>query len=234
MVFNNINFLQKSKFYQKKKSALSIIFDVVFYLVVIAFIAYLIFCTVFIQAEVIGTSMQPTYNKQLSALEDPEKSIYKDIVYANRFDNGSNGDVVLVTVNNEIVIKRVIATAGQEVRLKKEFDGFYYYYVDNKKIDESYILDRTDMNLSYFNSFCYDSAEMENFKNVEIIYEDREARLVVPQDCAFVLGDNRLVSRDSTTFGCVNTSKILGTVSFSYEYNQNFWSFIWQKICSIF
>ena len=234
MVFNNANFLQNSKFYKRKKSVISIVFDVVFYTVIAFFVGYMIFCTMFIQAEVIGTSMQPTYNKQLSALEDPDASIYKDIVFANRFNNGTNGDVVLITLENEIVIKRVIATAGQEVRLKKQSDGYYYYYVDNKKLEENYILDRADMNLSYFNAFCYESDNAINAKNVEIINDDREARLVVPQDCVFVLGDNRFVSRDSTTFGCVNTNQILGAVAFSYEYNQTFFSFLWQKFCSIF
>lgn len=230
----NINFIQNSKFYRNKKNVLSIIFDIVFYIAIAFLVMYLLFCTIFIQAEVIGTSMQPTYNNQLSALEDPEKSIYKDIVFANRFNSGSNGDIVLINVDNEIVIKRLIATSGQEVRLKKEIDGYYYYYVDNKKVNEDYILARVDMNLSYFNSFCYESNDCLNAKNVEIIKEDREARLVVPQDCVFVLGDNRLVSRDSTTFGCVNTNQVMGTVSFSYQYNQTFFSFLWQKICSIF
>lgn len=234
MVFNSTNFLQKSKHYQNKKTVLSIIADVFFYIVIALFLGYLIFCTTFIQAEVIGMSMQPTYNKNLSVLDNPEKSIYKDIVYANRFDRGTNGDIVLIKIDNEVVIKRIIATAGQEVRLKKGSDGYYYYYVDNKKLEENYILFREDMNLSYFNAFCYESTEVENLKNVEIVHDDREARLVVPQDCVFVLGDNRLVSKDSTSFGCVNSSKILGTIAFSYEYNQNFWGFLWQKICDIF
>lgn len=234
MVFNSTNFLQKTKQYQNKKSRLMIVFDVVFYLAIVLFAGYLLFCITFIQAEVIGTSMQPTYNKQLTVLENPEKSIYKDIVFANRFNNGTNGDIVLIKIDNEVVIKRVIATAGQEVRLKKGIDNYYYYYVDNKQLEEDYILSREDMNLSYFNSFCYESSAVENSKNVEIIHDDREARIVVPQGCVFVLGDNRLVSKDSTSFGCVNTNKVLGTVIFSYEYNQNFWGFLWQKICSIF
>ena len=178
--------------------------------------------------------MQPTYNKNLSVLEDPEKSIYKDIVFANRFNKGSSGDIVLVNVKNEIIIKRIIATAGQEVKLKKESDGYFYYYVNNKKLKEDYILAREDMNLNYFNSFCYENANAENAKNVEVVQNDREAKLIVPQGCVYVLGDNRLVSRDSTSFGCVNTNQVLGTVSISYQYNQNIFHFVWKKICEIF
>ena len=90
MLYNNTVFLHNSKHYRPKKSALSITLDVLFYVFILAFIAYFSFCTIYIKAEVIGTSMQPTFNKDLSVFDDAENSQYKDIVYANRFDKGKN------------------------------------------------------------------------------------------------------------------------------------------------
>ena len=234
MNFDVSHFLQNSKYNQNKRSMLSVLFDVIFYSFILFFILYMAFCTIFIQSEVIGSSMQPTFNKNLSILEDANKSQYKDIAFANRFNKGSSGDIVLINLGKDVVIKRIIAMEGDQVKLKKESDGYFYYYVNNKKLEEDYILDRVDMNLSYFNKFCFESEKHQNLKNVDVIVEDREAVLTVPKDCVYVLGDNRLVSDDSSSYGCVNTQKILGAVSFYYEYNQTFLSFIWQKICGLF
>lgn len=225
--------------YKKGKSKWVKFLDFLFYTFLILAIGYLIFCLNFVQAQVIGPSMQPTFNKNLSYYEDAETSIYQDIVYVNKLDSGKNGDVILADVGGEVIIKRIIATEGQTVVLKKQSDGYFYYLVGNsyeqaQLIDESYILDRQDMNLNYFNNFCIDDPDLVNRKNVTVVDSDREAYLVVPKNCVFILGDNRLVSKDSTSFGCVNRDKVIGAVAFSYEYNQTLFGFIWQQICSIF
>lgn len=44
-------------------------------------------------------------------------------------------------------------------------------------------------------------------------YADMEA-VTVPEDCIFVMGDNRANSKDSRSVGCLDRSKILGTAMF--------------------
>lgn len=238
-MFKTFELTELNKNYKKSKPKALKVLDFLFYAFLFVSVVYLLFCLTFVQARVIGPSMQPTFNKNLTYTEDASASIYQDIVYANKFDKGSNGDIILLNTENDIIIKRIIATEGQFVILKKQSDGYFYYFVGDtyesaKKINESYILDRQDMNLSYFNSFCYDDPDLQVRKNINVIENDKEAFLIVPDGCSFVLGDNRLVSRDSTSFGCIKNQAILGKVSFYYEYNQTFLGFIWQQICSIF
>ena len=239
--FENSFLQDTNKKYLNKKPFLVKLLGVLFYFVLFIFICNIIFNFVFIKAQVVGISMMPTYNKNLDAVTvyDTtyyENSVYKDIVFANRFENGTNGDIILLNLNNELVIKRIIAKENQKVTLKlgngySDFTNFYYY-IDDELIEENYIYSREHMDFSYFNRFCFDDSN-RNF-NVNIVLPNVEAEFVVPKNEVFVLGDNRLVSGDSVKFGTVNTSNIYGKVVFSYEYNQNFFGFLWQKICSIF
>lgn len=232
-----------NKKYSTKKPIILKIIDVVFVLYILLCVAYLIFSIVFIKAEVIGVSMQPTYNKNLSIDEDYEKSVYKDIVFANRFEEGTNGDIVLVQTENELVIKRIIATENQKLTLQLE-DGYYYFYLTeanstkSKKIDESYI-----GNNRYAMASNYEYSDFQNYyerfrnANRDLIVEEgypNRTTILIPKGKVFILGDNRGYSNDSSTYGVIDKNSIQGTVSFSYEYNQNFFSFLWQEFCSLF
>ncbi|MBQ3048199.1 MAG: signal peptidase I [Clostridia bacterium] len=230
--YENINFKQRKSKWIK-------LLDGLFYTFLVVIACYLIFSYIFIQAYVIGPSMQPTFNKNLTYIDDPETSQYQDIVYVNRFDGGNNGDVILAKANGDVVIKRIIATENQMVVLKKLDDGYFYYFVGDDyesvhALDESYILSRADMNINYFNRFCLENPELENRKNVNVVKSGEEAYIIVPKGCVFILGDNRGISSDSLLFGCIDTDNVIGSVAFSYEYNQTFLGYIWQQICSIF
>lgn len=221
---------------KRKRPTSLIVVDIFFAIYILTIICYLIFCLIFVQAQVIGTSMQPTFNINLSYEDDATSSPYKDIVYANRFDKGQNGDIVIAKVNNDIVIKRLVATEGQILTLKYESDGYYHFYLSNeagampKKLDESYIGEfRQYMNYGYFLRFL----------DIEGVEEDgmlsgSSASLTIPEDCVFLLGDNRQTSEDSTTYGPISESKIMGTVQFYHYYNQSLISYLWQQFCSIF
>lgn len=235
MKFSDISLQDVNKKYSNKKPIILKIIDVVFALYILLCVAYLVFCVVFIKAEVIGVSMQPTYNKNLSLSEDYEKSIYKDIVFANRFEKGTNGDIVLAQVENELVIKRIIATEGQKLTLQLESDGYYYYYLTNadgktKKLNEDYIANnRYAMNFEYYLMF--------RDANKDIVVDEgypNRTTILIPKDRVFILGDNRGHSNDSSSYGAIKKDNIEGKVSFSYEYNQNFLSFLWKEFCSIF
>ena len=136
-----------------------------------------------------------------------------------------------------MVIKRIVAVGGQKVSLKlgNGIDDFtnFYYYINDVLLEESYIYSRDHMNLNYFNRFCNNLNEDRNF-DVSIVMPGIEAEFVVPDGHVFVLGDNRYASADSVKFGTVNKDKIYGKVVLSYEYNQTFLQYIWQRILAFF
>ncbi len=239
------NFLaQKNKLYSttsKVEKFFDKFFNIVFYVLTIFFVLYFTFNIMFIQARVVGISMEPTFNKDLVATQvyDEsyyENSIYKDYIYANRFDKGTNGDVVIVNIDNQLVVKRIIATAGQALMLKKGQDGYYYYYVNGHIIDEPYIYAREDMNFSYYQAFSSTPVEQKQVDGFV------STTIVVPENCVFVLGDNRftqytsgvIASKDSRFYGAVSKEKIVGKVSFYHAYNKNFFEFLFENVISIF
>ena len=193
----------------------------------------------FVQAQVVGISMQPTFNKNLGVgtQEEYEQSEYKDYVYANRFNKGTNGDIVLLDINGQILIKRLIATGGQKLTLKKQVGSTQYkLYVNDIMLDEQYLdADKGKMDYAYYyGKFCQALSADEGEKPVVEVVEDEEAYIIVPQGKIFVLGDYRILSRDSTEFGFVSTDAVIGRVEISYAYDQNLFGYIWQKIASIF
>lgn len=83
-------------------------------------------------------------------------------------------------------IKRVIGLPGEHIQIKNG-----NVYIDDKLYKEYYLGDnlKTDMSLG---------GEFDD--------------IIVPDNCVFVLGDNRSASIDSRKFGCIPVSKIEGKV----------------------
>ena len=235
MKFENIELSQLNKHYAKKRPLSLKIVDVFLAIYIFVLLVYAIFCTIFIQVEIVGHSMQPTYNRNLKAWENAETSIYKDKAFANRFEKGTNGDIVVINTKEDgTVIKRIIATGGQQLSLRYEEDGFYYFFVkdknqDEEKLIEEYILNRADMDESYWKHFR-DSNESLIISEIE----KKETTIVIPEGQVFVLGDNRAVSNDSSWYGPVKEENILGKVAFSYAYNENIFVYLWKQLCLIF
>ena len=98
------------------------------------------------------------------------------------------GDVIAFYYNNNILIKRAIATSGQWVDI--DLNG--NVYVDGKLIDEPYL-------------------EEKSFGEPDIDFPYQ-----VPDERIFVLGDNRAVSVDSrnTSVGCVTSEQVVGKIVF--------------------
>lgn len=125
--------------------------------------------------QIYGESMQPTLFEE-------------EFVVSIKGSDMDTGDLVAFYYNNKILIKRVIAQAGQWVDIDE--DGTVY--VDNVKINEPYLNDKAlgecDIKLPY----------------------------QVPENRVFVMGDNRSVSVDSrsTTIGCVAVEQLVGKIVF--------------------
>lgn len=94
------------------------------------------------------------------------------------------GDIVVLELDDlfdQPIIKRVIATEGQTINITD--DG--KVVVDGQQLNETYIHDPT------------------NPKGLEY-------PITVPDNCVFVMGDNRNNSTDSRNFGCVDEKNIMG------------------------
>lgn len=94
------------------------------------------------------------------------------------------------------LIKRVIATAGQTVDLQ---DGLVV--VDGQVLDEPYILGKP--------TYALDRHATNLTENVSF-------PLTVPQDCLWVMGDNRTNSLDSRYFGPIPVSSVSSVAMFIY------------------
>ena len=140
---------------------------------VILIVAFLFFRFVMGISRVSGESMSPTYrNGQL--------------VFYNRLaHNYEVGDVVSVKLpSGEYLIKRIIATAGDEIDLQ---DGVVY--INGEAETGAWVTGLTQP------------------ASQKVSYP-----LQIPSNAVFVLGDNREVSIDSRTYGTIEISQIRGKI----------------------
>ena len=145
----------------------------------------LIFTFVARLAGVSGESMMPT-------LQDGERLVVTRMGYHPR-----QGDIVVVarpSGHGEPIIKRIIATGGQMLRIDFE-EGVVY--VDGIQLDEPYTA--TPTNRHYGTDFSVPT--------------------VIPQGHIFVLGDNRNASLDSRApeIGMVDNRYIMGNVIYRID-----------------
>lgn len=129
--------------------------------------------------DVKGSSMHPT-------LEDGDKMIVSDVLYEPK-----DGDIVVFKKDeydpDKALVKRVIATEGQEINIDFENSTVY---VDDIPLEEDYIAELTKTQLDFIGP------------------------QKVPENCVFVMGDNRNMSTDSRKdeIGFVDKRLILGKV----------------------
>ena len=150
------------------------------YLLALVLVIYLLFFRVVV---VVGDSMFDT-------LVDGDRVV---IISNLLYNEPKAGDVIVASKdsfrNGECIVKRVIATEGQEVNIDFETGTVY---VDGVALEEDYT-----------------TTKATNFEGVTF-------PLVVKEGCLFVMGDNRIVSKDSRSpeIGFIDERQVMGKALF--------------------
>ena len=158
---------------EKKRNYRATLLSTISSLIIVAAIAVLVSMLWLPVLQVVGESMTPS-------LEENE------IVISPKGLPFQKGDVIAFYFNNKILVKRVIANAGEWVNI--DADG--NVYVNDILLDEPYVSEKA------FGD-C----------NIELPYQ-------VPDGKMFVMGDHRATSADSrnTAVGCVAEEQVVGKV----------------------
>lgn len=145
--------------------------------------AFVFICKQFLFSPVVvdGKSMEPTY-------KDDDVIIVSKISKIKHFDQV----VFKSPIENAYYIKRVIGLPGDSVEVKDDI-----LYINGKKYEEPYVNRSEDV--SEFGHYTED-----------FTLEELTGEKTVPENHLFVLGDNRLYSKDSRHFGFISYDAILG------------------------
>lgn len=151
--------------------------------VAIAFVLFVVIRTyLFYPFQVVGDSMVPT-------LETGDRLILNKLAEVDRFD------IVVFPApdgTDEEYVKRVIGLPGDEITYFQD-----ELYINGEKVTEHYLESlKEGSNQTLTGDFTLFSLTGE---------------MAVPEDMYFVLGDNRVVSKDSRVFGFIPAAQIEGT-----------------------
>lgn len=158
---------------KKKVQRWQMIRSVVSILAVVAAVTILLTTFFFPVFRIQGNSMAPTMKEG-------------EIVLAMKNGEFQRGDIVVLKFHDQLLVKRVIAEAGDWIKI--DLDG--NVFVNEELIEESYLQEKHYGNCT-----------------LEFPYQ-------VPDGRYFVMGDNREISQDSrdSIIGCIAKEQIIGTV----------------------
>lgn len=143
----------------------------VYALITVAAVAILVATLWLPVLQIYGNSMTPTLEPG-------------DYVVTLKTDRFQPGDMIAFYYNNKVLVKRVVASAGDWIDIDEDGN----VYINDELLEEPYLVEK-----------AYGDT------NIEFPYQ-------VPESRVFVLGDHRSVSVDSrnTAVGCVSEEQIVG------------------------
>ncbi len=231
-------------FEDEKKESLS---NRVFYCLAIILVIFYIFLVVsnhlfytkYTYITVVGTSMQPTLNKDPSytLIDDNRMDNIQDGVYLEKTKDIDYGDIIVLntvdnpTENSTTLIKRAMAFGGDYVSIARVKDKGLntYRFLRVKKntnrveiLYEDYIksyqlwdgMSFVEMNGVVYQREFYDNYNGPTYNPMNFTVNGTEIKFFqVPEDNIFFLGDNRSGSSDSrSSFRTFNKSRVVGKV----------------------
>lgn len=93
-------------------------------------------------------------------------------------------------------IKRVIGLPGEKIEIKQGNNGAYKVYINDKPLDEEYIMSEYDYHKCKENMFC--------------------GPFIIPENNYFMMGDNRGSSLDSRFWGPLPKERFIGRAVFVF------------------
>ena len=185
---------------QEKESIAAFLYDFLEIIVFSVAAALLMFTLFFRVCRVDGNSMKNTlHNGETLITSNLAKVEAGDIVVFHQTSD-------VYERFNEAIVKRVIATEGQTVRIEYATGNVY---IDGVLLDEPYValLNSMGQEIGYWDQ----APSMPGFS-----YETGVFETTVPEGCYFVMGDNRNNSADSRSVqvGFVDTRRVLGKAVF--------------------
>ena len=162
-----------------------------------------------------GASMTPTLNENSTV----------DGVFVSKIKGYTRGDILVVNkgekdINGQdiFVIKRLIALSGDKITVK-EINGEYRIVLIYSGQEEQVVLDEPYLDGYAQNSTLYSKFNsMLQEKNYDI---DESGFFTIPDGEIFYLGDNRIISQDSSTYGSKKQSLVVGVVDYIIYGNTN-------------
>lgn len=156
------------------------------YIIVITGIFVAIRTFLFAPVSVEGDSMNPT-------LEHEDRLLLNKIASIDRFD------IVVFPAPEEPekqFIKRVIGMPGDDIAYRDQT-----LYINNESVIEDYV------------DLTQESEEITEYYNGDFSLSSLQGVETVPEDMLFVLGDNRVNSKDSRSFGFIPLDSVIGETS---------------------
>lgn len=158
----------QSRYKRTLKSTISALVVTAAVVVLLAFLLFPVF-------RIYGSSMCPTINEG-------------EIIVSIKKSDFACGDIVVLSFNNKLLVKRVLASPGDWFDMDQDGN----VYVNGEFVDEPYLAEK-----------AYGDC------NLTLPYQ-------VPEGRFFVMGDNRSTSQDSrnSIVGCIAEEQIVGRAFF--------------------
>ncbi len=138
---------------------------------------------------VLGASMAPTLHNE-------------DKVFISKTSQIQRFDVIVFDapdIEGKRYIKRVIGLPGDRIEVKDDV-----LYINRKAFEEPYLIKNKENNPL-------------NKLTEDFTLQEKTGEMKVPKNMFFVMGDNRLKSKDSRIFGLISRDSVIGEVKFRFS-----------------